>query len=456
MIRFSKKPPWHAFLPTIAIGLFFLFGGLYLYHLGSWYGLSSSPALKETLTKIKKQLPPYINVNDQKFQPLWEDFTVALSLYEKNYILTPNVEKIPTITLHVLQEYKEKAKITKPLSPEKGFAIMGAGLFSHADPHSTYFTPKTFKNLLIILRGKFSGIGIHIAPFKKERKGKKALFGWNVLKVLPQSPAQKADLRKGDRIIGLDGHNFASEDDLTAAQRKITKKRGQTFHLLLLRHKNPLHKTITTQQIKEKALSWLWIPEGPLYLRLTNFSETLVEELAHLKKDLEKISKKRFEKGIILDLRSNPGGTEQAAIDLLSTFYGPQKTVVVHHNLTEEKAFDPFKTRFPKLFPLHSPLIILVDELSASASELVSLSLKENRNALLMGGKTYGKGTRQNIFPLPHGGGLTLTTAFYTTPKGSTPQYHGLFPHYLFPQKETLKKGSISLTYAKSKTKKMP
>ncbi|MDA8235340.1 MAG: S41 family peptidase [Clostridia bacterium] len=283
---------------------------------------------------------------------------------------------------------------------------------SLGDPYSVYMEPKTYSSLQKDLKGIFGGVGISVGMRDEHL---------TVIAPIKDTPAFRAGIKAGDVIYKINEKD-AFNMDLETAINLIQGKEGTKVKLTMLRKgkKKPLEfelirEIIVAPSVEGKILDGTDIA----YVQLTQFKSNTGQELG---KTLQELNNEGF-KGIILDLRDNPGGDLDAAVDVAKFFVPKESTIVSikYRNGDEDKFVSDAE-------PLEVPLVIIINENSASASEIVAGAVKDSKTGTLVGLKTFGKGVVQSIFPLDNGAGLKLTTAKYYTPKGSDIHKKGISP----------------------------
>ena len=279
------------------------------------------------------------------------------------------------------------------------------------DPYSVYLDPDTYKQLQEQIRGSFGGLGILVGV-------KNDLL--TVARVYEGTPAYKAGVKEGDQIVGIEGKDVRGID-LETAIGLMRGPVGTRVKLSLSRegYPAPLEKEITREEISVPTAEGKLLPGTKIgYIAISQFNEKTSDELNGV------LLKLRGEglRGIILDLRNNPGGELISATRVADNFIpkGPIVYIEYSSGSTEVKEADANY--------LHLPLVVLVNENSASAAEILAGAVKDTKAGKLVGTKTFGKGIVQTVFPLDNGAGLKLTTARYLTPgkhnihkKGITP-----------------------------------
>jgi len=316
-------------------------------------------------------------------------------------------------TLAIIQkEYVDDTK-TKDL-------INGAlkGMLASLDPHSQFMDPETYEELKVDTQGKFGGLGIEITI-------KDGLL--TVITPMEDTPAWKAGIKANDHIVKIND-SLTREMPLTDAVKKMRGKPGEAVNLTILRdsEKKLLDFKITRGMIKITDIKYARIlEEGIGYIRLSEFRENTFLEL---NKALGILSKQGM-KALIIDLRNNPGGLLDVAVKVTGKFLGPNKLVAYTKSRQKAQELEFFSEA--KNTSLELPLVILINEGSASGSEIVAGALQDYKRAIIIGKKSFGKGSVQTVLPLGDGSALRLTTSHYFTPSGKIIQGKGITPDIL-------------------------
>lgn len=345
----------------------------------------------------------------------WEVTGHATETYE-------DLKTFSEVLTQVQKHYVEETK-TKDL-------ILGAirGMLSTLDPHSSYMTPDMYKEIQVETKGEFGGVGIQIGV-KDNRLA--------VIAPIEGTPAHKAGIQAGDFITKV---NDETTKDLTLmdAVHKMRGPKGTKVSLTIQRDgvPDPLIFTLIRDIIKIESVKSKVIDKSLAYVRLTQFQESTAKDL---NKALKQFREQKLQ-GTILDLRNNPGGLLTAAVDVSEQFLAPGKLIVYIKGRDGRK--DEYVSR-SKETPDESPMIVLVNEGSASASEIVAGAMQDWGRAVIIGTTTFGKGSVQTILPLADGSGLRLTTAKYYTPKGRSIQSTGIAPDIVVkPKPQVVAKAS--------------
>jgi carboxyl-terminal processing protease len=245
-----------------------------------------------------------------------------------------------------------------------------------------------------------------------------------ILRPIDGSPAQRAGLRAGDQIVRIDGTDIGA--DLAGAIARMRGVSGSVVALSIRREGNPelLEFALRRAQVEVHSVLAQSLEPGLGYLRITTFSETTAQDVARAISRLKRDNPRGIE-GLVLDLRNNPGGVLEAGVAVADAFLS-SGVIVTADGRTPEARF--------RMDAAHgdlingAPLVVLVNGGSASASEIVAGALKDHGRAVLVGRKTYGKGSVQTVLPLPRGGAVKLTTSRYFTPSGASIHGKGIVP----------------------------
>jgi len=294
--------------------------------------------------------------------------------------------------------------------------VLGAikGMVQSLDPHSSFLSKDEHQDLLSETKGSFSGIGIEITVRD------------NVLTVVSPiegSPANKAGIQAGDKIIKIDG-KVAADMTLPEAVKSIRGEKGTKVTLTVMREgvEKPLEFTVIRDVIPIRSVRSTVLTPKIAYVRISNFQSKTTNDLSA---ELEKLENGRKLEGLVMDLRNNPGGLLSQAIDVSDLFLD---SGVIVSTKGRESSQDMKASAHKKKTDRTYPIIVLVNGGSASAAEIVAGALQDNKRALILGTKTFGKGSVQTIIPLSDGSGLRLTTAIYYTPSGRSIQANGIVP----------------------------
>jgi carboxyl-terminal processing protease len=311
------------------------------------------------------------------------------------------------------------------------------GMLSSLDPHSEFMDPDEYKDLRTETAGKFGGLGVEISL-------KDNLL--TVIAPVEDSPAWRAGIKPGDRIVKI-GNDVTRDMSLDDSVKRLRGQPGTSVTLVVFREKESLIKefVITRQFIHVDDIKDPHLVDDHIgYVRLTEFRENSFDELHRA---LEKL-KDQGADSLILDLRNNPGGLLEVAVKISEDFLLSGKTIVSTRGrpaaqnavLKSQNSGGDF---------LDWPMAVLINEGSASGSEIVAGALRDNQRAVLVGVKSFGKGSVQSVIPLPDGSGLRLTTARYFTPSGVCINGIGITPDVVVEESPSKKEGEPGKNQAK-------
>jgi len=299
--------------------------------------------------------------------------------------------------------------------------IIGAinGMLSSLDPHSSYMAPDEFKELQEETKGSFSGIGIEITI-------KDSIL--TVVSPIEGTPAFKKGIRAGDQIIGIDGESTKNMT-LMQAVKKLRGKKGSKVTITIYHPADQSIRELTLARdiIPLHPVKSMDLAPGLFYVRISTFQAATTSEV---RKALHKALKKGQLKGLVLDLRNNPGGLLDQAVKVSDIFL--DKGVIVSTRGRDGEQDMVFRAH-RNSDSMNFPMVVLVNGGSASASEIVAGALKDHRRAIICGTVTFGKGSVQTIIPMADGAGIRLTTARYYTPSGASIQETGITPDVVVP-----------------------
>ncbi len=306
-----------------------------------------------------------------------------------------------------------------------------AGLLTDLDPHSQFLTPDEYEELKIDTEGKFGGVGVEITM-------KDNLV--TVITPIEDTPAWEAGLQPNDRIVKIDDtvtRNFTLSD----AVKKLRGKPGTQVEMVVWREKEGNLRSfkikramIRIKDIKEARI----LEEGIAYLKLVEFRENTPRELDRVLRTF----REEGMTGLIIDLRNNPGGLLDKAIDVTERFL-PRESVLVTVRGRDPEKGESFSSSYGQP-DTTTPLVLLINEGSASGSEIMAGALKDYKRAVLIGAPTFGKGSIQTVFPLRDGSALKLTTNHYLTPSGEQIQENGILPDIVVTEKAQEPQPTIS------------
>ena len=339
-------------------------------------------------------LGPYclskVSARDKSVYKEIKTFNEILELVQKNY-----VDKVDATTL-----------------------MQGAinGMIRTLDPHSAYMTPDMYKELEVETQGQFGGIGIEITILKDVL---------TVVSPIEGTPAFKAGIKPGDQIIKINGE---STKDITIieAVKKLRGPKNTKVTITITRENLPQPKdiTLTRDVIQIRTVRSDVYEQSIGYIRIASFHERTADDVRKALRDLENRAKPL--KGLVLDLRNNPGGLLTQAIEVSDLFL--TSGVIVSTRGRSAAMETKAEARNSGSAEVTSPMVVIVNEGTASAAEIVAGALQDNRRAVVIGTQTFGKASVQTVIPLDDGSALKLTTARYYTPNGRSIQAEGIKP----------------------------
>ncbi len=289
------------------------------------------------------------------------------------------------------------------------------GMLAALDPHSSYMNPKTYKDMQIQTKGEFGGLGIEVTMENGVIK---------VVSPIDDTPASKAGLQSGDLIFALDGEPVQGMT-LQDAVEKMRGKVGTPIKISVRRAgKDPFDVSLTRETIKVKSVRYRLEGGDIGYIRVTSFTEQSTSGVLDAVEKLKKEAGNKL-KGYILDLRNNPGGLLDQAIAMSDAFLDKGEIVSVKARKSEDVQRWNAK---PGDVANGLPIVVLVNGGSASASEIVAGALQDHKRAIVLGTRSFGKGSVQTIMQVTGGGAIRLTTALYFTPSGRSIQKEGIKP----------------------------
>jgi len=309
------------------------------------------------------------------------------------------------------------------------------GMLTELDPHSNYLAPQTYKNLQVSATGEFGGLGLEVGMEDGFVK---------VISPIDDTPAQKAGIESGDLIVKIDNKPVKGLS-LNEAVKLMRGKIGTSIELTVAREGNaqPLEFSLERAVISVVSVRSKVLEKDYLYLRIAQFQANTGVDL---RKVIDQATQAQAPNGIVLDLRNNPGGVLQAAVDVVDTFISEGLIVYT------EGRIQTSATRFVasgEATALDVPLVILINGGSASASEIVAGALQDHKRAIVLGTTSFGKGSVQSVIPLSETHGMKLTTARYFTPNGRSIQAQGIVPDIIVERgKFTPLKSRVQVTEA--------
>ena len=308
-----------------------------------------------------------------------------------------------------------KAAYVEPVSDKTLLENAIKGMLSNLDPHSAYLEPEAFAELQESTSGEFGGLGIEVGTEDGFIK---------VISPIDDTPASKAGIQPGDLIVKIDGQPTKGLS-LMEAVDKMRGKAGSQINLTLVREGGrPFDVELTRAVIKVKSVKSQLLEDGYGLIRITQFQVNTGEEVGKALTQLRQENGKKL-RGLVLDLRNNPGGVLQAAVEVSDHFLRQGLIVYTQGRIANSEL------RFnadPADASEGVPLVVLINGGSASASEIVAGALQDHKRAVLMGTDSFGKGSVQTVLPLNNDRALKLTTALYFTPSGRSIQAQGIVP----------------------------
>lgn len=294
------------------------------------------------------------------------------------------------------------------------------GMLAALDPHSSYLPPDSFNEMKVEMSGSFGGLGIEISI--KDRK-------LTVISPIEDTPAFRAGIKSGDHIWKID-NKFTDGMSIAKAVSLMRGPKGTRVTLTILRegHTKPLNFPLVRDIIQIKSLRFKTLEGGYGYIRIAQFNEKTGDECAKALQSLREQNGGSL-KGLILDLRNNPGGLLDQAIKVADRFLGEgfSNGLIVYTEGRDPSSKKSYSANVGEKEPPY-PMVALINGGSASASEILAGALQDHKRAVIMGTQSFGKGSIQTIFPMRDGGALKLTTGRYYTPKGRSIQAKGITP----------------------------
>jgi carboxyl-terminal processing protease len=293
------------------------------------------------------------------------------------------------------------------------------GLVGGLDPYSSYLDAEEYADLRVSTAGSYAGIGIEVSTADRALR---------VVRPFRDSPAATAGIRSGDMISAIDGTPVGT--DLDAAMARMRGPRGSTVKLAVMRTGQtlPLEFTVERAQVDVHSVAMIALDDVYLYARITSFSDTTAEDfassIARLRRDM-----KVKPRGVVLDLRNNPGGVLESAVEVADQML--ESGVIVTADGRTPAARFTMEATPGEVLP-GVPVVILVNGSTASAAEILAGALQDHHRAVLLGRRTFGKGSVQTVMPLAQGRAIKLTTSRYFTPSGRSIQGHGIDPDHDF------------------------
>lgn len=310
---------------------------------------------------------------------------------------------------HIKHDYVDR------ISDRKLMDAAIRGMVSSLDPHSAYLDNEEFEETRLSTMGSYPGVGIEVTADDSAVK---------VLHAIQGSPAEQAGLRAGDEIVAIDGKEVGS--DVNGAIAHMRGVSGSTVTLTIRRAgaTGPMNFALRRANVEVHSVSYQSLRPGYGYVRIEEFSDTTPDEVSAAISKLQRDNRGGL-RGLVLDLRDNPGGVLESGVAVADDFLN-SGVILTAEGRTPDARFEMDAT--PGDLMNGAPIVVLVNSGTASAAEIVSAALKDHGRALLIGHRTYGKGTVQTVIPLQYGGAVKMTTSRYFTPSGGSVQGKGIVP----------------------------
>lgn len=350
---------------------------------------------------------------------------LAIVLMNVNVNAAPKKESEPDTyeMLNLFGEVMERAKISyvEEVSDKKLIEAAINGMLTSLDPHSSYLDTESFAYMSEQTRGKFGGLGIEVT-----------MDNGLVMVVSPidDTPAAKAGFKSGDYITHIDGQTVIGLT-LNEAVAKMRGKIGTKVKLSVRRaNAKPFEVTLKREEIKIHSVKTEIKNDDILYIRISSFAEENDKEITKAVKDAQKKLKNKLA-GIVIDVRNNPGGLLDQAVAVSDLFLDKGEIVSTRSRNEEDTVKYTAQTGD---IAVGLPIVVVINEGSASASEIVAGALQDHHRAIVIGEKSFGKGSVQTVIPLGEYGAMRITTARYYTPSGHSIQAKGIEPDILVKQ----------------------
>ena len=325
--------------------------------------------------------------------------------------------------LNIFGEVMERTKVSYVEDVTDKQLIESAinGMLTSLDPHSSYLDAKDFKYMNEQTSGKFGGLGIEITMENSVVK---------IISPIDDTPAAKAGLKAGDYITDIDGETVVGQT-LNEAVSKLRGKIGTKVKLTIRRiNTKPFTVTLKRAEIKVQSVKYEIKNNDILYIRISAFNEDIDEGITNAVKDARKKLNNKLS-GIVIDIRNNPGGLLDQAVKVSDLFL-EQGEIVSTRSRNEEDTVKYSAT--PGDITDNLPIVVMINEGSASAAEILAGALQDHKRAIVLGEKSFGKGSVQTVIPLRNNGAMRITTARYYTPSGRSIQAKGIEPDVVVKQ----------------------
>ncbi len=327
-------------------------------------------------------------------------------------------EELKYIRLFMEAYQLVKEKYVEEKKPKELYEGAIQGMLNKLDPHSNLFTPDQLKEFQVETSGEFGGLGIQIT---KTKDGKLMIIA-----PIEDTPAYKAGLKPGDIIVKIEDKEVTPDMTLMEAVKLMRGKPGTKITIWVWRKGWPEPKpfTITRAIIKIKSVKYRILQGDIGYIRFTMFQRNSVDEF---KKALEEIGKDKKLQGIIVDVRNNPGGLLDSAV-AISDYFLPKGALIVYTKGRIPESIKKYYSLHDPIIPTDVPVVMLVNGGTASAAEILTGALRYNNRAVVVGEKTFGKGSVQTLYPLDMGYAVKITTAKYYMPNHKCIDGKGIVP----------------------------
>jgi carboxyl-terminal processing protease len=312
-----------------------------------------------------------------------------------------------------------KLRYVESVEDKKLYESALDGVLSSLDPHSSYLDEKEYKETKIHMAGEFGGVGIVVTKDTNFIK---------VISPIDDTPAYRAGIKSGDYIGEIDDKS-TYDMSLAEAVEKMRGKPGSRVKLSILRkgENEPLNFELKREVIRTDTVKGRIENGDIIYMKITHFNENTQKDMINMFNKLKKSLGDKAPRGYILDLRNNPGGSLDQAIKVCELFLEKEK-IIVSIKGRGDRLMEIYQSEAEEVLINISPVVVLVNEGSASASEIVAGAFQDHKRAVILGTKTFGKASVQSVIPLSNGGAIKLTTARYYTPNNRSLQADGIEP----------------------------
>ncbi len=331
----------------------------------------------------------------------------STSCFAKNSELAIDQKEI-TRFIEIIKKIKKN--YVYELNDEKIFNDAIKGVLTKLDPHSTYYAKSEYFDILNKTNGEYAGIGVEVSIIDGNLQ---------ITRVLENSPAYEAGLKDGDIIKELNEKTI-DKVDIEEVKNIIYGEVGTTLQAKLDRQGKEFVVNLTRKNLKIDSVDGKILDQNVLYIKISYFSESTYSDAIDLIKKNNKVD------GIILDLRDNGGGLLEQSIKIADAFL--EKGEIVSIRYKEKDDIKKYNASGNNIAPIDKPMIVLINNYSASAAEILTGALKDNNRAIIVGEKSFGKGSVQNIIPLKDNDAIKITTALFYTPSGLMIQNNGIIP----------------------------